>query len=332
MEEAVVEMKYDAKKAPLGKLTSEQVKAGYAALKKIESIVLGSGKPSNKDLLEACNAFYTRVPHYFGMKVPPLIRTRQEIQDKLTLLQALGDIQAAMNIINQPLLDGIHPVDQHYEGLKCDMNPLNKEDSLYQTLEKYLLTTHGKTHSMYKIKILDIFEANKSSEESRFKDVGNRMLLWHGSRLTNWAGILSQGLRIAPPEAPSTGYMFGKGIYFADMASKSANYCMPSYQNKTGILVLCDVSLGKCRELLDADYKADKLPSGYHSVKGLGKTAPDLKNSVTLSDGVVVPLGPGVDTKIQNKSGYTLQYNEYIVYDVSQVKIKYLFKIEFDFK
>jgi hypothetical protein len=51
------------------------------------------------------------------------------------------------------------------------------------------------------------------------------MLLWHGSRTTNYAGILSQGLRIAPPEAPVTGYMFGKGIYFADMVSKSANYC-----------------------------------------------------------------------------------------------------------
>lgn len=30
----------------------------------------------------------------------------------------------------------------------------------------------------------------------------NRRLLWHGSRTTNFAGILSQGLRIAPPEAP----------------------------------------------------------------------------------------------------------------------------------
>jgi poly [ADP-ribose] polymerase 2/3/4 len=28
-----------------------------------------------------------------------------------------------------------------------------------------------------------------------------------GSRLTNFVGILSQGLRIAPPEAPITGYM-----------------------------------------------------------------------------------------------------------------------------
>lgn len=37
-----------------------------------------------------------------------------------------------------------------------------------------------------------------------------RWLLWHGSRLTNWMGILGQGLRIAPPEAPVTGYMVSK--------------------------------------------------------------------------------------------------------------------------
>ena len=51
-------------------------------------------------------------------------------------------------------------------------------------------------------------------------------------------------MRIAPPEAPSTGYMFGKGIYFADMVSKSANYCATSSSNPTGLLLLCDVALG----------------------------------------------------------------------------------------
>jgi hypothetical protein len=83
--------------------------------------------------------------------------------------------------------------------------------------------------------------------------IENRMLLWHGSRVTNFVGILSQGLRIAPPEAPVTGYMFGKGdlrflvffssssppyicamllgIYFADMSSKSANYCFATKEN-----------------------------------------------------------------------------------------------------
>ena len=67
-------------------------------------------------------------------------------------------------------------------------------------------------------------------------------------RTTNFAGILSQGLRIAPPEAPVTGYMFGKGIYFADMVSKSANYCCTTRSNNTGLLMLCDVALGEMYE------------------------------------------------------------------------------------
>lgn len=42
------------------------------------------------------------------------------------------------------------------------------------------------------------------------------------------------------------------------------------------------MSLGKCRELLDADYDAHKLSSGYQSVKGLGKMAPDPAHNYVL--------------------------------------------------
>jgi len=88
--------------------------------------------------------------------------------------------------------------------------------------------------------VLDIFEIERQGEDDRFRDdIPNKMLLWHGSRLTNWVGIISQGLRIAPPEAPVSGYMFGKGVYFADMVSKSANYCCTSRDNNIGLLTLC---------------------------------------------------------------------------------------------
>ena len=59
MEEAVVEMKYDAKKAPLGKLTTQQITAGYLALKRIE-LLTQKDKYAQKDLVQACNDFYTR--------------------------------------------------------------------------------------------------------------------------------------------------------------------------------------------------------------------------------------------------------------------------------
>ena len=58
------------------------------------------------------------------------------------------------------------------------------------------------------------------------------------------------------------------------MSSKSANYCNTSRRHNIGLLTLCEVSLGKTNDLLDADYNANKLPPGCHSVKGCGKIAP----------------------------------------------------------
>ncbi len=91
------------------------------------------------------------------------------------------------------------------------------------------------------------------------------MILWHGSRLTNFVSIISQGLRIAPIEAPDTGYIFGKGVYFADMVSKSANYCFTSRQNNTGLMLLCEVALGNFNPKYNADYNAANLPPGKQS-------------------------------------------------------------------
>jgi poly [ADP-ribose] polymerase len=62
--------------------------------------------------------------------------------------------------------------------------------------------------------------------------------------MSNFVGILRNGLKIAPPEAPSTGYLFGKGLYFTDCCSKAASYCRASDKNPEGILVLSEVALG----------------------------------------------------------------------------------------
>lgn len=70
------------------------------------------------------------------------------------------------------------------------------------------------------------------------------------------------GLRIAPPEAPVTGYMFGKGVYFADMFSKSANYCYASRGANDGVLLLCEVySL-----LLSVHMENNKTPICKHDL------------------------------------------------------------------
>eukprot|EP00731_Ephydatia_muelleri_P032007 Em0023g514a len=329
MEDLVREMKYDSNKAPLGKLSADQIKSGYVALKAIEDCINRGnlGDP----LVRACENFYTRIPHCFGMQRPPLIKTKEEVKEKMALLEALGDIQIALKMLGNKREEKENPVDQHYHGLHCSITPLEHSDKVFSLVEKYVRQTHGKTHTQYTLQVLDVYALEREGEEEVFADVGNRQLLWHGSRLTNWVGILSQGLRIAPPEAPSTGYMFGKGIYFADISSKSANYCFATPTKDEGLLLLCEVALGNTHDLVAADYDASKLPNGKHSTKGLGRMVPDPTQTVKLSDGCEVPLGTPIDTGLTNKSGYTLNYNEFVVYDMKQVKMRYLVKLRFRF-
>jgi poly [ADP-ribose] polymerase len=114
------------------------------------------------------------------------------------------------------------------------------------------------------------------------------MLLWHGSRVSNFVGILSQGLRIAPPEAPASGYLFGKGLYFADMASKSLNYCYPTEQ--VGLVLLCEVALGDIEEFIqfDSEAKTKTLGNNKHTAKGCASRQPGHQDKI---EDIIVPNG-----------------------------------------
>lgn len=111
------------------------------------------------------------------------------------------------------------------------------------------------------------------------------------------------------------------------MVTKSANYCATTHSNNTGLMLLCEVALGDTLELNKANY-IKKLPNDKHSVKGKGKTYPDPKEAHTQKDGVTIPIGKPIEDA---KMSSDLLYNEYIVYDVAQVNIKYMFKMKFNY-
>lgn len=88
-----------------------------------------------------------------------------------------------------------------------------------------------------------------------------------------------------------------------------------------------------CNELQQADGNADKLPKGKMSTKGLGRSEPDKNEWVTLDDGCVIPCGNLKNVQDKNAANAnSLLYNEYIVYNVDQIKLRYLVKVEFDFE
>ncbi|XP_069464784.1 poly [ADP-ribose] polymerase 1 [Ambystoma mexicanum] len=329
MKKAMVEFEIDLQKMPLGKLSKRQIQSAYSVLSEVQTAVSGGG--SEPQILDLSNRFYTLIPHDFGMKKPPLLNSLEYIQAKVQMLDNLLDIEVAYSLLRSGSDEGgKHPIDVKYDKIKTDIKVVAKDSKEANLIKQYVKNTHAATHNAYDLEVIDIFKIEREGERQRYKpftELHNRQLLWHGSRTTNFAGILSQGLRIAPPEAPATGYMFGKGIYFADMVSKSANYCHALPGNPVGLLLLGEVALGNMHELKGAA-NITKLPKGKHSVKGLGQNAPDPSATAVL-DGVQVPLGCGIPTEIYDTS---LLYNEYIVYDVAQVNLKYLLKVDFKYK
>uniref|UniRef100_A0A671NI15 Poly [ADP-ribose] polymerase n=1 Tax=Sinocyclocheilus anshuiensis TaxID=1608454 RepID=A0A671NI15_9TELE len=326
MKKAMVEFEIDLQKMPLGKLSKRQIQSAYSLLSEVQQVGL-----SEAQILDLSNRFYTLIPHDFGMKKPPLLNNTDYIQQKVQMLDNLLDIEVAYSLLRGGVEDNKKdPIDINYEKLKTKIEVVEQSSSEAQLILQYLKNTHAATHNTYTLDVEEIFKIDREGESQRFrpfKELQNRQLLWHGSRTTNYAGILSQGLRIAPPEAPVTGYMFGKGVYFADMVSKSANYCHTSQADPVGLLLLGEVALGNIHELKKASH-ITKLPKGKHSVKGLGRTAPDPRATVSLN-GVDVPLGKGINTNTEDTS---LLYNEYIVYDIAQVNLKYLLKIRFNYQ
>lgn len=327
MKQTMKEFDLDMVRMPLGRLSRKQLEEANQTLSDLSDLTARGA--IDAEFIGLSNKFYTLVPHNFGMNQAPVIDTLEMIKNKRDMVESLLEIEIAYSMLQEDINEDLNPLDCRYEQLKTELKPLDCKTAEFKLIQQFVANTHAETHGHYKLVVEDVFKVKRQGEAARykpFKKLHNRQLLWHGSRLTNYVGILSHGLKIAPPEAPASGYMFGKGIYFADMVSKSANYCGTSAGQQTGLMLLSEVALGDTHDLTRSHY-VTQLPEGKHSVKGLGKTFPDPSMAHKRRDGVVVPLGTAMNKGIQTD----LLYNEYIVYDAAQVNVQYLLKMKFDY-
>ncbi|KIK70344.1 hypothetical protein GYMLUDRAFT_183864 [Collybiopsis luxurians FD-317 M1] len=344
-------MNYDANKLPLGKLSKATILKGFTALKALSEVIDNPNSEEAKrwgnqraGCEELTNRYYSIIPHEFGRNRPLIIDSQAALKKELELVDALGEMEIAAELMNASKEvegDPINPLDAQFNSLALTkMDPIDRQSQEFKVLEQYVSETHGRTHTTIKPRVRNIYRVERSAETEAWNKAGydalpdgERMLLWHGSRSTNFAGILSQGLRIAPPEAPVNGYMFGKGVYFADMMSKSAGYTYHHLSGGIGILVLCDVAVKPFYERYDAEYNADQSckNSGKRATKGIGRSAPknwkDAGKALNNEElnGCLMPDGPCGE---ENSPQFCLQYNEYIVYQTSQIRVKYLFMIQ----
>jgi poly [ADP-ribose] polymerase len=291
---------------------------------------VGPGESGSiETLTKLSDEYYNIIPHISkGYRIPvEPITTPQQVEKEIKLLETLDNIESAVSAFMDGAQNDVHLLDTFYSNMKNEIKPLERDSPQYKMLSKYLINGRGRSHNKFTMEIEDIFQLDKRElDNEEFRDLGNKMLLWHGSLRSNWGGIFKQGLKIAPPEAPSTGAMFGKGIYFADMSYKSAFYCSHDGSYYDGILLLSEVSLGESKELIREDKHAkEKLArDDLNSVKGLGQKEPNPEMTTILED-MQVPMGTPVPTHVESD----LTYNEFVVYDEFQTKMRYAVKVKF---
>jgi hypothetical protein len=193
--------------------------------------------------------------------------------------------------------------------------------------------------------ISNIYAVERKDEREQIKSwhaKGNRMLLWHGTRGENLIGIIQTGFRIAPSDARRTGAMFGEGVYFSDIFNKCFQYAQTANYNVFSgnvakkapkkYMFLCEVVLGKMKRLSQAQNVTDLPNEQFQSVMGYGRVGPNPLGNIYMSNGCVIPLGnlvsnPPLEGDNRNDGFNSLQYNEYVVYNTTQIRIRYIVEL-----
>ncbi|UJR15954.1 hypothetical protein I4U23_002874 [Adineta vaga] len=277
------------------------------------------------------NEYYTIVPlrGYADEKLP-VIENENQLKQQEKILDDLVELELSYKILlgAQANLRTISPLDYLYRSMNCQFEAMNKDDIDSQLILRYIWA------SASNVQVEQIFKIARSNEDERlFKsNLDNHYLLWHGTGICNLISILTRGLLVGPLAATSTGSLFGKGIYTADTFVKSLGYCSGVKQSDGNgercFMILCEVALGKTKELgfdnIDNDLNKPLDTTQYQSCKGVGRSIPDPQYTITRNYGVRLPLGKLINNPECKGRFYSLNYNEYIVYDELQVALRYL--------
>jgi poly [ADP-ribose] polymerase len=287
---------------PLGVLTIGQIEKGEAIL--LEMYALFEKKKTaklNEKLEQLSGDFYTTIPHRIGRTreaiAQAVINSMEAFAQKQETLQLMKDMLQVNGDEGSVLFDA--QVESQYQSLACDIAALERADPTYQQIEKHVLDSQVKSRS---IKVYNVFTLKRHSEwESFTGKIDNQRLLFHGSRIQNWVGILSRGI-LLPKIVVSMGVnrtdpgWLGHGIYFGDTSCTSAFYTTAG-KKKTRLMAIARVALGKMKDYNKITFGLSSPPEGFNSCHGVRHT-------------------PQTPSQFQD--------DEYVIYDGRQHRQEYL--------
>lgn len=93
MADTLKEFELDLDRMPLGKLSSDHMNGGYKILNEIMSVL--ENQPEDlkvKLIVNLTGAFYSHIPHSFGLSNPPLLDTKEAVVQKIQMLDAMAQV------------------------------------------------------------------------------------------------------------------------------------------------------------------------------------------------------------------------------------------------
>ncbi|XP_067266788.1 protein mono-ADP-ribosyltransferase PARP4-like isoform X3 [Chanodichthys erythropterus] len=257
---------------------------------RVEGLLLQAQKTQKEDevkaLLEEVN---TLLP--LRMIDPP--SKHKLVSQKLDLCQLIRDI---LNVSESTLGSPSPSSVGKYRALRCSIEvvpPLNPE---FHVVSQLLQDRP--------VQIQQILRVSRGVELQMFwEDLGNIKPLLHSTSPSSFVGILSRGLLLPRVGVEQHGIErtdignLGGGIYFSNSLKTSVKYSKPSVTDGSRLLLVCEVALGRCKDLLKKDATLTCAPDGYHSVHGVRRTPNRLSE---------------------------FEDDEFVVYNTEQIRLKYV--------
>ena len=246
---------------PLGILTLGQIDKGEAILidlykwfqdKKVNA------RRRDEEMTRLSGEFYTAIPHRIGRSraavASAVINTLEAFEQKQQTLQLMKDMLQVNGDGGSVLFDA--RIDQEYDALRCGVEWIEPGSSEYKEMADYVVNSQIKSKT---VKVHNLYRVRREAEWEQFTEkIGNQRMLFHGSRIPNWVGILSRGI-LLPKIVVSMGVhrtdpgWLGHGIYFGDAACTSVFYTTPG-RKKTRLMAIARVAMGKMKDYTEITY------------------------------------------------------------------------------
>ncbi|KAK7168903.1 hypothetical protein R3I93_005027 [Phoxinus phoxinus] len=257
---------------------------------RVEGLLLQAQKTQKEDEVKALlKEVNTLLP--LRMIDPP--SKHKLVSQKLDLCQLIRDI---LNVSEATLGSPSPSSLGKYRALRCSIEVVPPQNPEFHVVSQLL---HERP-----VQIQQILRVSRGVELQMFwEDIGNIKPLLHSSSPSSFVGILSRGLLLPRVGVEQHGIErtdignLGGGIYFSDSLNTSVKYSKPSVTDGSRLLLVCEVALGRSKDLLKKDTTLTCAPDGYHSVHGVRRTPNRLSE---------------------------FEDDEFVVYNTEQIRLKYV--------